>query len=45
MGENWINYDIFCETQKFDVQILQFLAFYLFLRQFLPSLDKNYIEI
>ena len=30
---------------KFDVQLLRFLPFYLFLNQFLSDLDENYIKI
>ena len=37
--------DIFCEIQRFDVQLLHFLSFYLFLSQFLPDLDEIFIRI
>ena len=36
---------IFRKLWKFDVQLLRFLLFYLFLNQFLSDLDENYIKI
>ena len=43
--DNWISYAIFCEIQRFDVQLLHFSLFYLFLSHFLPDLDEIFIKI
>jgi hypothetical protein len=36
---------MFCEIQTYDMQVLRFGPFFLFLSQFLPDLDENYIKI
>src|ERR1700679_951970 len=41
---NLIYYALSREIQKFDVQHLRFLPFILFLSQFSPDLDENYIK-
>ena len=36
---------MFCEIQTYDMQLLRFVPFFLFLSQFLPDLDENYIKM
>ena len=36
---------MFCEIQTYDIQLLRFVPCFLFLSQFLPDLDENYIKI